>query len=630
MTTYKINYHLTQCQKTSASSETYANDTATLARFCAKAEDGCYFLPNDGDHNYISRKKDGKVEVTKFAEAKVTPSNDHSVINGEMDGITSDGKYFSHRMLFGGANMGEMECYLNARGGSPTPVVRTLTITNNVTGTTASYVKNGENFDITLTGNEEGTFTETPVVIYRNTYNELANGQMSVNGNIATFSVPVETNENVTINGTFTSIPKELTITNNIKDTQATATKSDTGYIVEVTGTASGSFMGVPPTATYNGKTENMSLTGNNATITVPIETESVIINGRYVLDVYVPIKYDLTNCSITGSEKIVQMKTGTSHTFDILANENAKLTEVYAKFYKYNGDVAVVMGVISSSNNRKGSVTVTLPTGATELRVFANADVVQPTTINNYGAINVYVVTLKNLDAFSKKRFFMVTGETDTGAKYTEVNLGDYVNRIKRIFTSVPVEGDDVLKCGNYNTDIPVKTPKSDVITLNFGDVELTGANGNNEDYNAQIQLFIPCRGVVSVDSKYIGKTINLTLKVNVITGDAVALLSCDGVMFQTENFSLSRDVIYKTGTNLTVIGGEEWDEQILYGVEPYVLITDKLTVNIPVNNTQENVTIKDVTGFARFENVNLNPSNLLVDEYNDIINSLETGVYL
>lgn len=92
-----------------------------------------------------------------------------------------------------------------------------------------------------------------------------------------------------------------------------------------------------------------------------------------------------------------------------------------------------------------------------------------------------------------------------------------------------------------------------------------------------------------------------------------------------------MSRDVIYKTGTTeLNVVGGQQWDEQILYGLEPYVLITENLTVNVPVNNTQENVTVKDVTGFAQFENVNLNAANLLVDEYNDIIYQLEKGVYL
>ena len=141
---------------------------------------------------------------------------------------------------------------------------------------------------------------------------------------------------------------------------------------------------------------------------------------------------------------------------------------------------------------------------------------------------------------------------------------------------------------------------------------------------------MFIPCRGVVSIDSKYMGKTVNLSIKVNVITGDSVALISCDGVTFRIESFSLSRDVIYRLGTNLNVVGGEEWNEQILYGLEPYVLITENLTVNVPVNNTQENVTIGDVTGFAQFENVDLNTVNLLVDEYNAIISELETGVYL
>ena len=264
------------------------------------------------------------------------------------------------------------------------------------------------------------------------------------------------------------------------------------------------------------------------------------------------------------------------------------------------------------------------------DLNIVASANVVTPPTIKNYGAINVYIVTSDNLDEFAKKRFFTQTGETETGTSYSEVNLGTYVNRIKRIFATVPVGGEDVLKCGNYNTGIKVKYPDSDVMLLDFGNVELPGANGNNEDFNAQIQMFIPCRGVVSIDNKYIGKTVNLSIKVNVITGDAVAFISCDGVTFQFESFSLSRDVLYRLGTDLNVVGGEQWNEQILYGLEPYVLITENLTVDVPVNNTQENVTINAVTGFAQFANVNLNTANLLVDEYDEIISQLETGVYL
>lgn len=482
-------------------------------------------------------------------------------------------------------------------------------------------------FIVTVTGNGDGTFKNL-VASYRNWDGDwVANTPFTVNGNVGTLTVYCSKGDKITIKGKFLSGVKKLQITNNITNTDAKAVASETNYTVTVEGNAQGMFNGTP-TITYGGETYEMTVTDQTATFIVPIATESVIINGEYLLGDFIVVDYSLTNCEIVG-EKPVKVKTGQSYTFNFKANPNAELTEIQANFTNNYGDTVVRNGTIAE-DKQTGTVTFELTTGATDLTVYANANAIQPSTIKNYGAINVYSVTLENLDEFSKKRFFKPTGENDTGTTYTEVNLGEYVNSIKRIFVNVPVNGDDVLKCGNYNTGIKVKTPESDVILLDFGNVELTGANGNNEDFNAQIQMFIPCRGVVSIDSKYIGKTINLSIKVNVITGDSVALISCDGVTFQLESFSLSRDVIYRLGTNLNVIGGEEWNEQILYGLEPYVLITENLTVNVPVNNTQENVTIGDVTGFAQFENVNLNTVNLLVDEYNEIIYQLETGVYL
>ena len=502
--------------------------------------------------------------------------------------------------------------------------------TTDLTGDVTITDKQGTDdyhFDITVTGNGNGTFTDLKASYQDWDGNWVEDDPFNVSGNVGTLTVYCDSGDEITITGTFGGAPKELQITNNITNTTAESVASETNYTVTVTGNAQGMFNGTP-TITYGGETYEMTVNDQTATIIVPIATESVIINGEYLLGEYIAVDYGLTNCEIVG-DKPVKVKTGQSYTFNFKANPNAELTEIQANFINDLGNTVFQDGTISE-DKQTGIVTFELTTGATNLTVYANADAMQPPTIKNYGAINVYIVTLENLDEFSKKRFFKPTGENDTGTTYSEVNLGEYVNRIKRIFATVPVGGDDVLKCGNYNTSIKVKYPESDVMILDFGNVELTGANGNNEDFNAQIQMFIPCRGVVSIDSKYIGKTINLSIKVNVITGDAVALLSCDGVTFQLESFSLSRDVIYRLGTDLNVVGGEQWNEQILYGLEPYVLITENLTVNVPVNNTQENVTVKDVTGFAQFENVNLNAANLLVDEYNDIVNQLETGVYL
>lgn len=515
----------------------------------------------------------------------------------------------------------------------PTPPTPTNLLRYDTTGLSGDVTitdqqgTDAHHFDITVTGNGDGTFSNLVCAYQDWDGNYIEDEPFTVNGNVATHTVYCSKGDEITITGEFISGVRELQITNNIQNTTAHSVASETNYTVTVTGNAKGMFNGTP-TITYGGETYNMTVTNQTATAIVPIATESVIINGEYLLGKYIEVEYGLTNCEIVG-DKPVKVKTGQSYTFNLRANPNTELTVIEANFVDDNGNPIVVNGTISA-DKQTGSVTFELTPNAHSLNIVANADVVTPPTIKNYGAINVYIVTLANLDEFAKKRFFVQTSETETGTKYSEVNLGQYVNRIKRIFTTVPVGGDDVLKCGNYNTEIKVKYPDSDVIVLDFGNVELTGANGNNEDFNAQVQMFIPCRGVVTIDSKYIGKTINLTIKVNVITGDSVALLSCDGVTFQIESFSLSRDVLYRLGTDLNVVGGEQWNEQILYGLEPYVLITENLTVDVPVNNTQENVTINAVTGFAQFANVNLNTANLLVDEYDEIISQLETGVYL
>lgn len=623
MGSYKINYHLTNCSTTDASSKNYDTDGGII-HFCGKAADGCHFLPDDGSYNYISRLSSGTTKITNFNLSRVPASDNASVIKGSIDGISSDGKYFSKRLTFGSANSGEMECYLNARGGTPT--VKTLKIKNNVSGTNAVSVKNDSNFDITLTGDTEGTFTVAPVVTYRTKYNEAARGTMTVNGNVATFSVPVATNEEVTINGTFTPKPKELTITNHVSGTTANYVQNGENFDITLTGNTDGSYSVVPVVSYKNksgtGTTGEMNVNGKIATFSVPVATnETVTITGTFTPGTPqkdVPVTYALTNCTVSPPTQTV--KTGDTLNLTVTPLINYKLDSCNLIWNDGTKDITIsVTG---------GVISFPVPDSCVSINIKAIASITTSVG-SNYGAINVYCVTLDNLDAFSKQRFFEI--KDDTQGIYEEVNLGIYVNRIRRIFTNVPVSGNDSLRCGNYNTGITVQTPEKDVIMLDFGNVALTGLNGDSEDYNAQISVFIPCRGFVAVDSKYIGKTINLSFKVNVITGDAVAFLSCDDVVFQLESFSLSRDVIYKTGTpELNIVGGTQWDEQILYGLEPYVIITQNTTINKPVNNTQESVTIGDVKGYAQFENVDLNTVNLLVDEYNTIISELENGVYL
>jgi hypothetical protein len=468
MASYKINYHLTNCTTTAASSTNYDTE-GNIIRFCGKAVDGCYFLPNDGDYNYISRLSGGSTKITKFNLSRVSASDNSKVIGGDIDGISSDGKYFSKRLTFGDANHGEMECYLNARGGGPS--VKTLKIINNVSGTNAVSVQNDENFDITLTGDTDGSFTVTPVVTYKNKYNEASHGTMHVNGNVATFSVPVKTNEEVTINGTYTPKPKELTITNHVSGTTATYVQNGENFDITLTGNTDGSYPVVPVVSYRNESgTEtagNMNVNGKIATFSVPVATnETVTITGRFEPEKPqkdVPVTYALTNCTVSPQPQTVKTGSTLNLTVTPLTNYNLDSCNLIWNDGTKDVTVSVTGGVISFP----------VPDSCVSISVKAVANIITPVG-RNYGAINVYCVTLDNLDAFSKQRFFEI--KDDTQGIYEEVNLGIFVNRIKRIFTNVPVSGTDSLRCGNYNTGIAVRTPEKDVIMLDFGDVTLTG----------------------------------------------------------------------------------------------------------------------------------------------------------
>lgn len=508
-----------------------------------------------------------------------------------------------------------------------------------VIGDKPETIEKGETLSLTLQANTGYKFEPVPLVAIRTSSFQYINTNFEIDstGKKATISYVIPTNtSNCTVKA-FTvespdPEPETVTVTTNLSNCTSSLDNGtvNKGEEITITLTANNgfSFSGVSPTVDYEttgtpSTVFEVSSDKLTATVTISPNDNFTINANAYEIKTFVNVTYNLQNCisSLTGEN----VEKGKEITIALTTNENAIFDGITPNVYYLEHGIPKTVNFTLDSEKKTGTLTFT-PDYSFTLNAVAN--IIEPVA-KNYGAINVYKVSLENLDAFSKQRFSKVVDET-TGAAQT-VNLGVYVNRIKRIFANVPVNGTENLKCGNYDTKIVVETPKTDILTIDFGNVELTGANGNNEDFNALVQIFIPCRGFVTIDNSYIGKTVNLSLKVNIITGDAVAFISCDGVAFQFESFSLSRDVIYRTGENdLNIVGGDKWGEEILYGLEPYVLITENLTVNVPVNNTQENVTINAVTGFAQFENVNLNTANLLVDEYNEIVSQLETGVYL
>lgn len=250
------------------------------------------------------------------------------------------------------------------------------------------------------------------------------------------------------------------------------------------------------------------------------------------------------------------------------------------------------------------------------------------------YGAINVYLVTLDELAEFSGKRFFKETGRDPvTGATiYENIDLGAYVNKIRRVYTNIGASSTDVIRCGNYNTGVSCHQPAQDKITLDFGTAVVPAHNEDNTDYESEIQIFLPFAGFVTLNTDYAGKTIGLQYVINVVTGNGVALLSCNGVVFQVEETEPSSEIIYLSpSTQVKTVGGDDWNEMLYYGLEPYIYCKWYESASNGRNNDRQTGILGDFRGFNVFDDVTpIHTAEMLTEEQEMIYTALSDGVYI
>ena len=510
---------------------------------------------------------------------------------------------------------------------------RTLNITNNVGGNVSYEQKNTNRFVLNLKDVE----TDKKVyVYYTDSSGNIANKEIPLSN--GTGAVTFDTaNDDVKID--YLVIPVTYSDDLHYSVDGEKPTQINVGETFNITLSSSSGFEFNPDltvlkiTRGVSLRSINFVLTENNTKASISYTTtanDKKLYVQAITREQTTPVKeinvtYDLTNCvsNITANKLTV----GNIVNFTLTANDGALFKDYVPNlsYFDNYGNKTTKEFVISTDKKKAVLDSFVIPNY--DITIYGDAQT--ETTVINYGAINAYIVNVDILNAFSNKRYFK---ESTSGKVSYDVDLGEYVNRIKRIYFPITSTLNDVIRCGNYNTGIKCTDLPKDIYEVNFGDVDIPLINGDSNDFNTgDLSIFIPFVGVVSLDNSLIGKTVNLVMKINAITGNGVSILTCNGVIFDTQNVVASTDVLF-TGTNSNIykIGGDDWNEQILMGIEPYVILNYTDSINAPINNTQENVTLKDVTGFAQFENVNLNAANLLVDEYNEIVSQLETGVYL
>lgn len=523
-----------------------------------------------------------------------------------------------------------------------------LEVINNIPNTTATGEKLGTwQARVTVNANEGFKITSAKVA-FTGGYGYPVSEDMTISegGKTATWqNDDCEPDKGVTISGeTASEGTPELTVTNEIADT----TEQHTYDGQTATFTVNGSYPRYrfkQPTVNYTGtdgqpKAVQMEVEvlehGSIATATVTDidPTKPVTITGKYLYAIM--IEPSLSNC-YADPEIPEHLFEGDTLSVVLKANPNTAFDdtdEMKIPVFSYQDEQGYYQNKPLTVSEDKQTATGQILLGDYQsMGVVAEA---YPVAVvgEQYGAINVYLVTLDELAEFSGKRFFKETGtDPSTGAPiYENIDLGAYVNKIRRVYTNIAASSTDVIRCGNYNTGVSCHQPAQDKITLDFGTAVVPAHNEDNTDYESEIQIFLPFAGFVNLNTDYAGKTIALQYVINVVTGNGVALLSCNGVVFQVEETEPSSEIIYLSpSTQVKTVGGDDWNEMLYYGLEPYIYCKWYESATGGRNTDRQTGILGDFRGFNVFDDVTpIHTAEMLTEEQEMIYAALSDGVYI
>lgn len=546
-------------------------------------------------------------------------------------------------------------------GGSATLSGRTKEVIpepqNNISGTT--YTSEEDPFEesttVTITCNDGLVFDGVPTVTYVNTSGQQTFVPTTVNetNTVATAEIS-DLKYIVSLDGNTKPkpvAPTEPTVTNNVPDSTESHTVDGHSVSVNLSSkkvmlnvscayvATDGSSKKVP--VKVNVVVDSIKDTDNvtsNASVALPdVDFNSpVIISGESKKAMR--IDYNLSGCTpvaqptycFVGEPLTITLNADSGNVFD--EPDKCKITgySTFAPLY------IVPMTISEDKLTATGTITPTVGSADRDDWYIIVDGVSHPmsTPTKKYGFINAYVLNEKNLEDFATARFVQYTGDVgSTKEDPISYDLGDYINRVKRFFFQVDKGSSSKLMCGNFMVDTTVYNLASDSKVLSFGSVDIPNVTQSTADYDTELNLFVPFIGLETLPVDLIGHTVELELRVNLLGGSGVYVMTCDDRIVWTKEVEPCSDVLFRTQKQqIQVIGGSKFDSTYLMGLTPYIVLQKKTITSTGVETASSRLTkVKDVSGFTKMVNVKFaDTTNMLTDDVNTIINILRNGFTL
>lgn len=329
-----------------------------------------------------------------------------------------------------------------------------------------------------------------------------------------------------------------------------------------------------------------------------------------------VPVNTSYKNCT---GETPTTLPVTEQAVFNLKANEGFEFATPPTARYNSEQVISVV-----SADRQTATLTVDLPAlykrhGEQTLYVTGTGVAVVPFA-DKYGTLNLYAVTPTQLRALGRKRFTTVA----------DTDIFDYVTAIRRVYVPVTSTPTTTVRIGPYIIEQDAGLLNNDVVTLDFGDVEITGHNGDVTDYDSDVQIFVPFIGFVNVPVAVIGRRLGLRYDVNIVSGKGAAFLSIDGITFYVGECTPYTEIAYQSHNMYNTFGDSDYNDKIAYGLRPFVRVVWYESKNhLYYNDDSGRGRIGDRQGTAKYVDVTeIADEQITYDEIDLIYRELANGI--
>ena len=310
-------------------------------------------------------------------------------------------------------------------------------------------------------------------------------------------------------------------------------------------------------------------------------------------------LSFDLTNCYTECPEGDYPLNS-TIH-IEIKANEGYEFQ--IAPSYAYMTDIGRYIKVNFNIDN---STTCSHNVKMTESHniCIKGTTVKQSVITDKYGLITAYRPSKDELVNISKKRFVAITAG-DSSPNISYIDTADYLVSLMKLYVYLESDSREIVYFGGYNMQVECDVIGTDIITLNCGNINISGKYQNSIDYeNTDIRIYLPFIGFKDLNTDdFMNKSCNLTYQVNVINGESLAIISANNNIIETYSCNVGFKIPYKLMNEMYISSKIEPNSNYLADMTPFLYVKNHIAnipVNMPYGNVNEYVQLGTLSGFT------------------------------